>query len=95
VALTLLEALDIVRAAGGRIERDPRGPVLRGCKVPPAVVEALKAQREGLEAVLALRQLHGAMGFDEADVLLIERALLSGQLAEVRLVMPSPAGVTA
>lgn len=93
--MTLREALDAVRRAGGRIERDERGPVLRGCAVGPAVIDALKANREGLEAVLALRLLHGAMGFDPDEVLLIEQAILSGQVNEVRLIVPSPAGVSA
>jgi hypothetical protein len=87
--VTLQEALEAIGEAGAHLDVDEVGPILRG-RVPAAVVETLRANRDRVAAVLQLRDIHRAMGFDEADVEFIEKALLSGKVNEIRIVSRPP-----
>jgi hypothetical protein len=88
--VSLSEALEAVRAAGATLVLDGQGPLLRG-RVDSPVVEVLRQHKDQLVAALRLREVHRAMGFDEADIRLIEEALLSGKVNAVTIV-PAPAG---
>jgi hypothetical protein len=91
--LTPVEALAAAAQAGvilavnteDQLTADPPG------RLAPDVRAALVAHKDQLKAVLRLREIHRAMGFDESDVRMIEEALLSGKVNEVTIV-PAPAG---
>jgi hypothetical protein len=90
--VTLAEAIEAVRAAGAVLLLDHDGaPKLRG-RVAPEVIEALRADKPRVAAVLKLRAVHVAMGLSPADVAMVEAALLSGAVSEVRIAALPPAG---
>ena len=88
--MTLAEAIEAVREAGAHLVLDDQGPLLRG-RVPADVVAVLRANRDRVAALLRLRELHRGMGLDAEDTLLVERAILSGQIENVLLVVKTPA----
>jgi len=88
--VTLAEAIEAVREAGAHLVLDDQGPLLRG-RVPADVVAVLRANRDRVAALLRLRELHRGMGLDAEDTLLVERAILSGQIENVLLVVKTPA----
>lgn len=93
--MTLPEAITAVREAGAELVLGAQGqPRLRG-RVPAEVVAALRADRDRLAAVLALREVHAAMGLAPEDVAMIEEALLSGGINEIRIAVRAPDGAPA
>jgi hypothetical protein len=91
--MTLADAIEAVRQAGACLHLDDAGPVLRG-HVDDDVVATLRQHRERVVAVLRLRRLHEAMGFDADDVAMIEVALVSGKVGEV-VIVAGPGGLVA
>jgi RecA-family ATPase len=56
----------------------------------PELAAAITANRDRVLALLKLREIHRAMGFSEADVRMIESALLSGTVTEIRIAALPP-----
>jgi hypothetical protein len=86
--MTLVDALAEVRDAGGTLSLDGLGVVLRA-RVSADAVKVLRERRDQLVALLQLRELHQMMGFDEADVVMIENAIVGGEVHTVKIV-PEP-----
>ena len=94
--MTGFEALSAVTEAGVVLAVNPSGQLTAH---PPGrlaheVKAALSTHKEQLVAILRLREVHRAMGFDDTDVLMIERALLSGQVNNV-VIVAAPQGTVA
>ena len=86
--MTPSEALSAVADAGVVLAVNPLGQLTARPpgRLAPEVKAALSTHKGQLVALLRLRQVHRLMGFDAADVLLIERAILSGQVNQVVIV---------
>jgi hypothetical protein len=97
--VTLRDALAAVEAAGAILTLGDDGRPrllgrLRG-QVDPGAVEVLRDHRERVSAILQLREVHRAMGLSAEHVTMVEEAMLSGRIAEVRIAARPPSGVSA
>ena len=96
--MTALEVLEAAAAVGATLVLDDEQQLTvevdnPETRLPPAVREGLKVHKDRLRAVLKLRAIHTAMGFATDDVLFIEKALLSGRVAEIRVATLPPRAV--
>jgi hypothetical protein len=89
------EALAAAAEAGVRLGLDSQGRLVAepAGRLPAEVREVVRSHKNGLKAALRLRTLHRSLGLAEDDIRLIEAALLSGQVAEVRIVTAPPSSV--
>lgn len=80
--MTPVEAMAAAAEAGVALAVNPEGQLTANPpgRLAPEVKAVLVGHKDQLVAVLKLREVHRAMGFDEADVLMIERALLEGRV---------------
>ena len=95
--MTPVEALSAVTQAGVVLAVNPAGQ-LTACppgRLAPEVKAALATHKAQLVAVYQLREVHRRMGFSEADVFMIEAALLSGAVSEIRIAVRPPDGAVA
>ena len=92
--MTLAEAFEAIRDGGADLVLAPEGPKVRGPVADP-VVAVLRANKSKVIACLKLREIHAAMGYGDADIAFIEKALLSGKVSEIRIAAMAPSGVIA
>jgi hypothetical protein len=88
--MTPSEALEEVARAGVTLEVNPVGQLVaqpRG-RLASQVQAALVAHKSEVVALLRLRLVWLSMGFDDTDLTLLERAMLSGQ--DDTILVPPP-----
>lgn len=94
--MTAAEVLDLTAMAGVSLAVGEAGALVArpGSAITDELRAGIRETKDQLVAILKLRQVHRLMGFDETDVLMIEKALLSGQVNNV-VIVAAPAGTVA
>ncbi len=92
--MTALDLLADLEARGVRVSADGKDLAYESPVVglTQGEIEGLRANKSRLLAVLRLREVHKAMGFSEGDIRFIEKAILSGNVSEIRIVSPVAMG---
>lgn len=97
--MTAADVLAAAVQAGVVVELDVEGQLTVTVDAPgqltAEVRQGIREHKARLVAALQLREIHRAMGFDEADVAFIEEALLSGKVGEIRIAARPPSGASA
>jgi hypothetical protein len=97
--VTPADVLAAAAQAGVVVELDAEGQLTVTVDAPGQLTaeirQGFREHKGRLVAVLQLREIHRAMGFDDADVEFIEEALLSGRVAEICIVSRPPSGAAA
>jgi hypothetical protein len=90
--VTAAEAMAATVEAGVTLDLDDQGRLVAipPGRLAPEVRESIREHKDRLKSALRLRALHRGMGLSEEDVMFCERAIISGKVADIRLIVSPP-----